>query len=146
MFSRSAAPRLSIPLFQSRAQFRHFLPVGVFSYLGEANVVGLLTEALTADVEAVLADETSRVGADTAKQRRKNAQLAAILQFVRQKFECEAVFPCSVIFANFPILPPLSDFPNVRFGPSNNFAPKCSCHIPTSCTGVMYMCGLWIVE
>lgn len=42
-----------------------------FSYLGEANVVGLLTEALTADVEAVLADETSRVGADTAKQRRR---------------------------------------------------------------------------
>ena len=36
------------------------------SYLGEANVGGLLSEALTADVEAVLADETSRVGADAA--------------------------------------------------------------------------------
>lgn len=36
------------------------------SYLDEANVGGLLTEALAADVEAVLADETSLVGADTA--------------------------------------------------------------------------------
>lgn len=35
-------------------------------YLDEANVVGLLTEALTADVEAVLADETGLVGADAA--------------------------------------------------------------------------------
>jgi hypothetical protein len=36
------------------------------AYLDEANVSGLLTEALTADVEAVLADETGLVGADTA--------------------------------------------------------------------------------
>jgi hypothetical protein len=36
------------------------------SYLDETNIGGLLTEALTADVEAVLADETSRVGADAA--------------------------------------------------------------------------------
>lgn len=36
------------------------------SYLDETNVGGLLTEALTADVQAVLADETSRVGADAA--------------------------------------------------------------------------------
>jgi hypothetical protein len=36
------------------------------SYLDESNVGGLLTEALTADVEAVLADETSRVGAHAA--------------------------------------------------------------------------------
>jgi hypothetical protein len=34
--------------------------------LDEANVGALLTEALTADVEAVLADQTSRVGADAA--------------------------------------------------------------------------------
>lgn len=38
----------------------------VDSYLGEANVGALLTEALTADVQAVLADQTSLVGADTA--------------------------------------------------------------------------------
>lgn len=38
------------------------------SYLGEANVGSLLTEALTADVEAVLADQTGGVGADTAIQ------------------------------------------------------------------------------
>lgn len=36
------------------------------SYLDEANVGALLAEALTADVEAVLADQTSRVGADAA--------------------------------------------------------------------------------
>lgn len=36
------------------------------SYLDEANVGGLLTEALTADVEAVLADQTGLVGADAA--------------------------------------------------------------------------------
>jgi hypothetical protein len=36
------------------------------SYLDETNVGALLAEALTADVQAVLADETSRVGADTA--------------------------------------------------------------------------------
>lgn len=36
------------------------------SYLGEANVCGLLAEALTADVQAILADETGLVGADTA--------------------------------------------------------------------------------
>ena len=34
--------------------------------LGEADVKSLLTEALTADVQAVLADETGLVGADTA--------------------------------------------------------------------------------
>jgi hypothetical protein len=36
------------------------------TYLDEANVGALLTEALTADVQAVLADQTSRVGADAA--------------------------------------------------------------------------------
>lgn len=36
------------------------------SYLDETNVGALLAEALTADVEAVLADQTSRVGADAA--------------------------------------------------------------------------------
>ena len=44
-----------------------FCIVGSLAYLDEANVGGLLTEALTADVEAVLADETGRVGADAAK-------------------------------------------------------------------------------
>jgi len=36
------------------------------SYLDETDVGALLAEALTADVEAVLADETSGVGADAA--------------------------------------------------------------------------------
>jgi hypothetical protein len=39
---------------------------GSVSYLDEANVGALLAEALTANVEAVLADETSRVGAHAA--------------------------------------------------------------------------------
>ena len=34
--------------------------------LVETDVGGLLTEALTADVQAILADETGLVGADTA--------------------------------------------------------------------------------
>lgn len=35
-------------------------------YLDESNVRGLLSEALTADVQAILADQTSFVGANTA--------------------------------------------------------------------------------
>ena len=35
-------------------------------YLDESNVRGLLSEALTADVQAILADQTSLVGANTA--------------------------------------------------------------------------------
>jgi hypothetical protein len=35
-------------------------------YLEEADVVGILTEALTAEHQVVLADETSAVSADTA--------------------------------------------------------------------------------
>ena len=37
------------------------------SYLDETDVGALLAEALTADVQAVLADQTSRVGADAAE-------------------------------------------------------------------------------
>lgn len=39
------------------------------SVLDKANVGRLLTEALTADIEAVLADETSTVSADAARAR-----------------------------------------------------------------------------
>lgn len=38
------------------------------AHLLETNVLGLLTEALTAEVELVLADQTSLVLADTAKK------------------------------------------------------------------------------
>lgn len=58
--------------------------VGLVSYLGESNVGGLLTEALTADVEAVLADETGLVGADAAvkeKRRRMSASTCAMFAF-----------------------------------------------------------------
>jgi hypothetical protein len=37
-----------------------------YSYLGEADISGLLAEALTADVEAVLADQTGGMAADAA--------------------------------------------------------------------------------
>ena len=43
------------------------LKTKIKSYLDEANVGSLLAEALTADVEAVLADQTSGVGADAAE-------------------------------------------------------------------------------
>lgn len=40
------------------------------AYLGESDVCGSLAEALTADVESILADETSWMGADTAMKVR----------------------------------------------------------------------------
>lgn len=36
-------------------------------YLGETDIAGTLSEALTADIKAVLSDETGLVGADTAE-------------------------------------------------------------------------------
>lgn len=41
-------------------------PVVAAAHLVEADILGLLTEALTAQVEVVLADKTSSVLADTA--------------------------------------------------------------------------------
>jgi hypothetical protein len=46
----------------------------VYAYLDETNVGGLLTEALTADVQAVLADETSLVGANAAVEEKSSAR------------------------------------------------------------------------
>lgn len=40
------------------------------SHLGEANILGLLTEALTAEVKIVLADQTGLVLADAAIRRK----------------------------------------------------------------------------
>jgi len=37
----------------------------------EANILGVLTEALTADVHAILADQTTLVRADTAAEKTK---------------------------------------------------------------------------
>lgn len=42
------------------------LGIEYLAELGETNVVRLLTEALTADVEAVLADDTALVATDAA--------------------------------------------------------------------------------
>lgn len=39
------------------------------TYLDEADVLALLTEALTADVQTILADQTGLVRADTAIRR-----------------------------------------------------------------------------
>ena len=43
---------------------------GIYSYLDEADISRLLAEALTADVESVLADQTGLVGADAATQKK----------------------------------------------------------------------------
>lgn len=40
-------------------------------YLGETDISGLLSEALTADVDTVLADQTVVVGADAAVSKKK---------------------------------------------------------------------------
>lgn len=48
--------------------------------LVEADVGGLLTEALTADVQAVLADETGLVSADTAMEEPMLVSLLSALQ------------------------------------------------------------------
>ena len=44
------------------------------AYLDETNVGGLLTEALTADVQAVLANETGGVGANAAVEEKSSAR------------------------------------------------------------------------
>ncbi|KDN63126.1 hypothetical protein CSUB01_00200 [Colletotrichum sublineola] len=49
-------------------------PGEMFAYLVEADVLGLLTEALTAQVEVVLADETGGVLADTAVKKEGESQ------------------------------------------------------------------------
>ena len=46
--------------------YRSSTPLYHLSVLCEADILGLLAEALTADVQAILADETSLVGANTA--------------------------------------------------------------------------------
>jgi hypothetical protein len=38
------------------------------TYLVETNIVGIFTEALTADVQVILADQAGLMGADTAKK------------------------------------------------------------------------------
>jgi hypothetical protein len=45
------------------AQSRGYLPI---AYLDETDISGFLSEALTADVESIFADETGFVGADSA--------------------------------------------------------------------------------
>lgn len=49
----------------------------VNAYLDETNVGGLLTEALTADVQAVLADETGGVGANAAVKGKVVSQMSS---------------------------------------------------------------------
>lgn len=42
---------------------------GVRTYLLEANIIGILSEALTADVQTIFADQTMSVRAGTAIQK-----------------------------------------------------------------------------
>ena len=69
------------------------------SYLDEANVGGLLTEALTADVETVLADETGLVGADTAgeKTRQQTFQMPLEIHVYPMTYQLFSPFaPCAI--------------------------------------------------
>jgi hypothetical protein len=68
------------------------------AYLDKANVVRLLTEALSADVETVLSDQTSLVGADTAAS-------SLAVAHPKMSFPCSVTTPESSIF---PIRPPAS--------------------------------------
>lgn len=61
---------------------------GCRPYLDEANVGGLLAEALTADVEAVLADQTGAVSADTAVEHKKIQSAIAFSHLVSLSFMC----------------------------------------------------------
>lgn len=47
----------------------------IIAYLDESNIGSLLTEALTADVQTILADETGLVCADTAVGDRQSRLL-----------------------------------------------------------------------
>ena len=66
-------------------------------YLGEANVGGLLAEALTADVQAVLADETGLVGADTAVKRRMLASVVSTISMSIQIYPPLSSYPISLL-------------------------------------------------
>jgi hypothetical protein len=70
----------------------------VNAYLDETNVGGLLTEALTADVQAVLADETSGVGADAAVEKMERQPDVLF-------FDCD---PLARVRARHQYIPPLS--------------------------------------
>ena len=52
--------------FCKTRQHEHRKPAGMRTHLGEADRLRLLAEALTAEVEAVLADETSLMAAQAA--------------------------------------------------------------------------------
>jgi hypothetical protein len=54
---------------------------GARAYLDEANVGGLLTEALAADVESILADQTGLMGADAAIRFRKKKIVSISVSF-----------------------------------------------------------------
>lgn len=45
------------------------------NYLVETDIAGVLTEALTAEVELVLADQSGSLAADTAKEEKKKERM-----------------------------------------------------------------------
>lgn len=81
----AAASRIRRCVIANRKALRHSVEVvgWVPSYLDETNVGALLAEALTADVEAVLADQTSRVGADAAVGSLFVSQCSSVLMSTR---------------------------------------------------------------
>lgn len=70
------------------------------SYLSEANVVRPLPEALTAKVDAVLADETGRVSASAAVSK-SNGQQKSFSCVVPISSYALSVPPCSSVVPNF---------------------------------------------
>lgn len=84
--------KVNVSLYRSSrvaAALRRGIWIG--SHLLEANVGALLTEALTADVEAVLADQTGAMGADAAVKI--NRMLACVLFPVK----CPPPYPSSCL-------------------------------------------------
>jgi hypothetical protein len=57
-----------------RVQWETNVSMSPYAYLDEANVSGLLTEALTADVQAVLANDGVAVAAHAAAQQQHKTE------------------------------------------------------------------------
>lgn len=57
-------------------------------YLVETNIVGVLAEALTAEIEVVLADEGSTLGADTATKGSRSMVSITIRHVIWVDYQC----------------------------------------------------------
>lgn len=95
-----------------------------FAYLLETNVGALLTEALTADVEAVLADQTGTVSADAAVVAGSTVSPQSISKILEPVSGLHAII--FELFFSFPLPPPVTmDIPPPSFLPPKDA--KCEC-------------------